>query len=53
MRSRYTSFDEITAADPDCIVVLPCGYGLATALEQAPTREPSPRPVVPASPVRV
>ena len=35
MRSRYTSFDEITAADPDCIVVLPCGYGLATALEQA------------------
>ncbi|HET9392862.1 MAG TPA: cobalamin-binding protein [Candidatus Rubrimentiphilum sp.] len=31
--SRRLSWDEITAADPDAIIVAPCGYGLPKTLE--------------------
>ncbi|MFM8946885.1 MAG: hypothetical protein ACKOJC_09295 [Actinomycetota bacterium] len=32
-----TSWEEITAADPDHVIVSPCGYGLDGAVEQATT----------------
>jgi iron complex transport system substrate-binding protein len=34
-RSVATTWDDITAAQPDVVVVAPCGYGLAQASEQA------------------
>jgi iron complex transport system substrate-binding protein len=34
--SRRTSLDELAAADPDAIVVLPCGFGLARTREEMP-----------------
>ena len=36
-KSVPTSWDEITAADPDHVIVSPCGYGLEGAVEQATT----------------
>jgi iron complex transport system substrate-binding protein len=33
--SRYTDWDEIARADPQAVVVLPCGYDLARALAHA------------------
>jgi iron complex transport system substrate-binding protein len=34
-RSRAVSWDEIAAAEPDAVVVAPCGFHLAGAIEQA------------------
>lgn len=42
--SRTSSWEEIAAADPDAIVFLPCGYGVAQAAEEA--RELAARPDV-------
>ncbi len=36
-RSSQASWDEITAARPDVVIVAPCGFGLADAAEQAET----------------
>lgn len=37
LRSHPTSWDEITAARPDVVVVAPCGYDCAGAATQAAT----------------
>jgi iron complex transport system substrate-binding protein len=34
--SGYMHWDEIVAADPEVIIVAPCGYGLARTLEEQP-----------------
>ena len=31
-RSRQTTWQEIAAADPDCLVLMPCGYDLAATI---------------------
>lgn len=42
--SRRSSWEEIAAADPDAVVFLPCGYGIAEAAQQG--RELAARPEV-------
>lgn len=42
--SRRTTWDEVAAADPDVIVLMPCGYRLDTAVAEA--RELLQRPAV-------
>jgi iron complex transport system substrate-binding protein len=37
--SDWMQWDELLAADPDVIVVAPCGYGLARCLEELPLLE--------------
>jgi len=36
------AWDELLAADPEVIVVAPCGYGLARCLEELPLLEAQP-----------
>ncbi len=40
--SDWMQWDEVVAADPDVIVVAPCGYGLARCLEELPVLEARP-----------
>jgi iron complex transport system substrate-binding protein len=41
--SDWMQWQEIVAADPEVIVVAPCGYGLARCLEERPLLEAKPR----------
>ena len=41
-RSDWMQWDEIAAADPDVIVVAPCGYGLARCLAELPLLQARP-----------
>lgn len=41
--SRWIAFDELRAADPDVIVVAPCGYPLATTQRELPRLTSLPR----------
>jgi iron complex transport system substrate-binding protein len=41
-RSGWMQWSELAAADPDAIVVAPCGYGLARCLEELPLLEAKP-----------
>lgn len=41
-RSDWMQWQELVAADPDAIVVAPCGYGLARCLEEVPLLEAKP-----------
>lgn len=36
VHSPWLTWEELAAADPDVIVVLPCGYGIPKALEEMP-----------------
>ena len=40
--SDWMQWDELVAADPDVIVVAPCGYGLARCLEELPLLQAKP-----------
>jgi iron complex transport system substrate-binding protein len=40
--SDWMAWDELLAADPEVIVVAPCGYGLARCLEELPLLEARP-----------
>lgn len=40
--SPWTSWETMAAADPDVIVLLPCGFGLSRALEEVPVLEALP-----------
>jgi iron complex transport system substrate-binding protein len=40
--SGWMRWDELLAADPDVMVVAPCGYGLARCLEELPLLEANP-----------
>lgn len=40
--SDWMQWDEVVAADPDVIVVAPCGYGLERCLEELPLLEAKP-----------
>ena len=40
--SGWMQWDEIIAADPDAVVVAPCGYGLARCLEELPLLQAKP-----------
>ena len=40
--SDWMQWDEVVAADPDVIVVAPCGYGLARCLEELPLLQAKP-----------
>jgi iron complex transport system substrate-binding protein len=40
--SDWMQWDDLRAADPDAIVVAPCGYGLARCLEELPLLEAKP-----------
>jgi iron complex transport system substrate-binding protein len=40
--SGWMQWDEVAAADPDVIVVAPCGYGLARCLEELPLLQAKP-----------
>jgi len=41
--SDWMQWDEVVTADPDVIVVAPCGYGLARCLEELPLLQAKPR----------
>jgi iron complex transport system substrate-binding protein len=41
-RSDWMQWPDLAAADPDAIVVAPCGYGLARCLEELPLLEARP-----------
>jgi iron complex transport system substrate-binding protein len=41
-RSDWMQWDEVRAADPDAIVVAPCGYDLGRCLEERPLLEAKP-----------
>lgn len=41
-KSRRATWDEIAAAQPDVVVLLPCGYGLDAICEQASALEDNP-----------